>query len=93
MSTTTSTTTNNQDNQPLPDPNDMSDTLNTTSQQFSSLIDDFQKYYTLYNSSPDSNENTQMYAGIKSNIQNMNSKLFSETNNIYFCRNQNPLMN
>jgi hypothetical protein len=67
--------------QELSDPSSMLNNLNSTSDQFNAILDDFKKYYILYNTNQ-TNENTQMFSNIKSNIHKINSQLFSETSNI-----------
>lgn len=65
----------------LPNPSLMLNNLNSISDQFHSILDDFKKYYVLYNTNQ-TNENLQMFSSIKGNLQKINSQLFSETNNI-----------
>lgn len=72
----------NEIKQNLPDPFLMASKLTSLSEQFNSILDDFKKYYILHESAPRSNEHGQMFANIKGHIQSINSKLFSETNNI-----------
>jgi len=46
------------------------------------ILDDFKKSYILYNKNIQSNENSQMYESIKSNVENENAKLFIVNNEI-----------
>ena len=72
----------NEIKQNLPDPFPIASNLNSLTEQFNSVLDDFKKYYILYHSAPQSNEYAQMFATVKGNIQSINSQLFSQANNI-----------
>jgi len=58
------------------------ETVNTYSQQFSSILDDFKKAYVLHNMSPDNNEYQNNYNNKKGQLDSIFSKLFVTTNNI-----------
>jgi peptidoglycan hydrolase CwlO-like protein len=72
----------NELNQDLPEPSSIFIQLTSLNQQFTSLLDDFKKYYILHNLTPQSNEYSQMFSIIKGNVQKIISHLFSETNSI-----------
>ena len=46
------------------------------------ILEDFVKYFVFYNKNPEVNEYQQIFDNIKGNLQNLNSKLFVETNNV-----------
>lgn len=56
--------------------------LKVLNDQFYSILDDFKKYYIFFNKSPNVNEYQQMFSNIKSNIESINSQLFTINNNI-----------
>ena len=56
--------------------------INTLKEKLPSILDDFKKYYVLYNKNPEYNEYQQMFENIKGNLQNVNSELFMISNNI-----------
>jgi hypothetical protein len=66
----------------LSNPTSISDALTTIQQQYGPVLDDFKKYYVLYNQFPTYDEYSQMFASIKGNLQSLNASLFTETNNI-----------
>jgi len=66
----------------LPDPYKIAFNLNSTKEQFTSILDDFKKYYILHHSAPQSSEYAQLFANIKGQIQVLNSQLFTITNEI-----------
>jgi len=68
--------------QELPNPSGISSSLSSIQQQYTSVLDDFKKYYVLHNQYPDLNEYTQMFSSIKGNLQTLNSNIFTLTNNI-----------
>jgi len=50
--------------------------LESLNSQFYSLLDDFKKYYIFSNKNPEYQDYANAYAQVKSNIQNINSKVF-----------------
>jgi chromosome segregation ATPase len=56
--------------------------LNVLQQQLPSILIDFKKYYVFYNKNPEYDEYQQMFENIKSNLNKVNSELFSLSNNI-----------
>ena len=68
--------------QELPNPSGISSSLSSIQQQYTSVLDDFKKYYVLHYQYPDLNEYTQMFASVKGNLHNLNSQLFSQKNNV-----------
>lgn len=68
--------------QNMPNPTSIKSDLNTLQEQYGPVLDDFKKYYVLHNQYPDLNEYTQMFSSIKGNLQTLNSKIFTLTNNI-----------
>jgi len=79
--------------QNMPDPNSITNDLNTLKSQYAPVLDDFKKYYVLHNQYPDLNEYTQMFSSIKGNLQSLNSNLFTLTNNIQSSsQKQNSVM-
>jgi len=78
----------------LPDPFKLASNLNSTSEQFTSALDDFKKYYILHHSAPQSSEYAQLFANIKGQIQVLNSQLFTTTNEIESATTQlNQMLN
>jgi hypothetical protein len=77
----------------LPNPSLISNNLNTINDKFNAILDDFKKYYILYNTNQ-TNENIQMFSSIKGNLHKINSQLFLETNNIESStENLNQILN
>jgi len=56
--------------------------LNNYQQQFPHIIDDYKKYYLLYNYSPQNVEYQQMFNNIKGNLNNIGSQMFSLNNDV-----------
>ena len=56
--------------------------LSTLQQQLPSILEDFKKYYVFYNKNPEYDEYQQMFENIKSNLNKVNSELFSLSNNV-----------
>ena len=56
--------------------------INSLSEQFFSVLDDFTKYYVFYNKNPEVNEYQQIYLNNKSQLQNLNKNVFLLTNDI-----------
>jgi ribosome-binding ATPase YchF (GTP1/OBG family) len=50
--------------------------LESLNSQFYSLLDDFKKYYVFSNKNPEYQDYANAYARVKSDIQNINSKVF-----------------
>lgn len=50
--------------------------LESLNSQFYSLLDDFKKYYIFSNKNPEYQDYANAYARVKSDIQNINSKVF-----------------
>jgi SMC interacting uncharacterized protein involved in chromosome segregation len=51
-------------------------------ESFPHMLDEFKKYYIFFNKNPDYNEYGQLFGNIKGNVQQIQSALFTETNNI-----------
>jgi hypothetical protein len=56
--------------------------INSLSEQFFSVLDDFTKYYVFFNKNPEVNEYQQIYLNNKSQLQNLNKNVFLLTNDI-----------
>ena len=56
--------------------------LQSLSDQMSAILEDFQEYYVLTNTTPSSIEYQNMYQTIVNNISNVNSQAFAITNDI-----------
>jgi hypothetical protein len=56
--------------------------IHTLHQQLPHILDDFIKYYIFYNKNPDYPEYSQMFENIKSNLNTINSNLFTLSNSI-----------
>jgi predicted nucleic acid-binding Zn-ribbon protein len=56
--------------------------IQTLQEQLPPILDDFEKYYVLYNKNPSDTEYQQMFSNIKSNLNNINSQLFTISNNV-----------
>jgi hypothetical protein len=56
--------------------------LKTLHQKLPHVLDDFIKYYIFYNKNPDYPEYSQMFENIKSNLNNINSTLFTLSNSV-----------
>ena len=56
--------------------------LQSLSDQMSAILEDFQEYYVLTNTTPSSIEYQNMYQTIVNNISNINSQAFAITNDI-----------
>jgi len=56
--------------------------LESLKQQLPAILDDFIKYYVLYNKNPDYNEYQQLFNVIKGNLNQLNSDLFTLSNNV-----------
>jgi hypothetical protein len=73
---------NNEINDALPDPNKFRQQIATMSSQLPAILDDFKKYYVLFNKNPDYPDYQQMYQNVKSNLNNINSSLFMLSNDV-----------
>lgn len=56
--------------------------LNSLTEQLPSILDDYNKYYVLYNKNPDYNEYQQSFGRIQGNLNQLNSELFMLSNNV-----------
>ena len=58
------------------------DKLNTATEQFNSVLDDFKKYYIFSNKNPEVDEYQNYYLENKSQLQNLNKDVFLISNDI-----------
>ena len=65
-----------------PEAQQYNEKINSLSEQFFSVLDDFTKYYVFYNKNPEVNEYQQIYLNNKSQLQNLNKNVFLLTNDI-----------
>jgi len=56
--------------------------IHTLHQQLPHILDDFKKYYIFYNKNPEYPEYSQMFDNLKSNLNTINSNLFTLSNSI-----------
>jgi hypothetical protein len=56
--------------------------LNTVNKNFFIILDDFNKYYIMYNKNPEVNEYQETFLNIKSQLQSTIYQLFTINNNI-----------
>jgi uncharacterized coiled-coil DUF342 family protein len=56
--------------------------LETLQSQLPPILEDFKKYYVFYNKTPDYPEYQQMFQNIKSNLNTINSDLFTLSNDV-----------
>jgi len=66
----------------FPDVSQFTEKLQTMQSQLPAILADFQKAYVLYNKDPTYNEYQQSYENIKTNLNNLNSKLFTLSNSV-----------
>jgi len=66
----------------LPAPESFLSSIQTLQQQLPHILDDFKKYYVFYNKNPDDTEYNQMFSNVKSNLNNINSQLFTVSNGV-----------
>jgi hypothetical protein len=66
----------------FPEPITFSQNLEKLQSQLSPLLDEFQKYYVFLNKNPDYPEYQNMFQNVKSNLNNINSQLFSLSNDV-----------
>jgi predicted nucleic acid-binding Zn-ribbon protein len=71
----------------LVNPQNLTDKLNLLNQQLPSILDDYNKYFVLYNKSPDNNEYQQSFDRIQGNLNELNSQLFMLSNEVQFNTN------
>lgn len=65
-----------------PEPKEYQNKLNTIVQQFSSVLDDFKKYYVFTNKNPEVDEYQHFYLENKSQLQHFNKDVFLIRNDI-----------
>jgi hypothetical protein len=66
----------------FPPPTTFATALQSLQEQMASISDDFVNYYVAYMQNPGNTEYRQMYANIQSNINSINSQLFTLSNNV-----------
>ena len=66
----------------LIDPTTIKNNIKVLQEQLPAILDDFQKYYIFYNKNPESDEYKNMFENIKSNLQQISSRLFSISNSV-----------
>ena len=66
----------------LPTPESFLSSIKTLQEQVPHILDDFKKYYVFYNKNPDDTEYNQMFSNVKSNLNGINSQLFTISNGI-----------
>ena len=66
----------------LPPAAQFTESLETLQQQLPSILADFQKDFILYNTTPGSQEYEQNYQTSKTHLNNINSQLFTLSNNM-----------
>ena len=64
------------------DPEKFTREVKTLNDQLPSILADFKKYYVFYNKNPEYNEYQQLFENIKSNLNKINSKLFTIGNDV-----------
>ena len=64
------------------EPQTFTQKLETLQSQLPSILDDFSKYYVLFNKNPEYPEYQQSFQNIKSNLNNINSNLFTLSNDV-----------
>jgi len=65
-----------------PQANKYQDKLNTITEQFTSVLDDYKKYYVFSNKNPEVDEYQTYYLENKSQLQNLNKEVFLISNDI-----------
>ena len=68
-------------------PQIFSEQLETLKQQLPAILDDYNKYYVLYNTNPDYNEYQQSFTKIQGNLNQLNSQLFTLSNDVQSSTN------
>ena len=66
----------------LPNSSTFTRQIQTLQQQVPAVLDDFKKYYVFYHKNPEYNEYQQMFENIKSNMQTINTNVFTTTNDV-----------
>jgi len=66
----------------LVDPAKFTREVQTLNEQLPSILADFKKYYVFYNKNPEYNEYQQLFENIKSNLNKINSQLFTIGNDV-----------
>jgi hypothetical protein len=66
----------------FPNASQFTEQLQALQSQLPAVLNDFQKYYVFYNKNPDYPEYQQMFQNIKSNLNNINSKMFTLSNDV-----------
>ena len=66
----------------LPNPSEFTQKLETLQSQLPAILSDFQKYFVFFNKNPEYPEYGQMFQNIKGNLNNINSQLFTLSNDI-----------
>ena len=64
------------------DPIQFTTQLETLQSQLPAILNDFTKYYVFFNKNPEYPEYEQMFNNIKSNLNQINSELFTLSNNV-----------
>lgn len=62
--------------------NQFNEKIQSTSEQFASVLGDYKKYYVYYNKNPEVDEFENFYSDSKSQLQNMSNTIVTVTNNI-----------
>ena len=65
-----------------PEPKEYQDKINTIVSKFSSVLDDFKKYYVFTNKNPEVQEYQNFYLENQSHLQNLNKDVFLIRNDI-----------
>lgn len=65
-----------------PEASSFTQSLETLQSQLPSVLEDFKKYYIFYNKTPDYPEYQQLFENIKSNLNSINSDLFTLSNDV-----------
>jgi hypothetical protein len=65
-----------------PSPTQFTQQLETLQSQLPAILADFTKYYVFFNKNPEYPEYEQFFQNIKSNLNNVNSKLFMLSNDV-----------
>ena len=71
----------------LKNPQIFSEQLETLKQQLPAILDDYNKYYVLYNTNPDYNEYQQSFTKIQGKLNQLNSQFFTLSNDVQSSTN------